>query len=181
MGRLKYPYIWLFCAFAALGAFQYGYDGRLDSNSISKLTMPWTHPHWNLGVYFSGIQAMSTFVRDFGSRQADGTYAISPLQLSIMSSMINVGELVGSLGAAPLNDLFGRKGAFFLGAVAAIVGTVLQVITDHEQGLVTGGRVVLGLGVGIYSSTSPLYMGVCFTPIAHLSDIEHKLIGDCTD
>lgn len=24
---LKYPYIWTFCAFAALGACQYGYDG----------------------------------------------------------------------------------------------------------------------------------------------------------
>ena len=25
---LKYPYIWAFCAFAALGACQYGYDGK---------------------------------------------------------------------------------------------------------------------------------------------------------
>ncbi|CAI6337816.1 unnamed protein product [Periconia digitata] len=137
MGKLQYPYIWLFCAFAALGACQYGYDG----------------------VYFSGIQAMDTFIRHFGTRQPDGTYEISPSDLSIMSSMINVGELVGSLGAAPLNDFFGRKGAFFLSAVTAIVGTVLQVITDHDQSIIIGGRVILGLGVGIFSSTSPLYIG----------------------
>ncbi|KAF2653311.1 general substrate transporter [Lophiostoma macrostomum CBS 122681] len=137
MGKLKYPYIWLFCAFAALGACQYGYDG----------------------VYFSGIQAMSTFVHHFGTQQFDGTYAISASDLSIMSSMINVGELVGSLGAAPLNDFLGRKGAFLVSAITAIIGTVLQIVTDHDKGIVIGGRVVLGLGVGIFSSTSPLYIG----------------------
>jgi SP family sugar:H+ symporter-like MFS transporter len=109
-------------------------------------------------VYFSGIQAMSTFVQHFGHRQADGTYAIFASDLSIMSSMINVGELVGSLSAAPLNDFLGRKGAFLLSAITAIIGTVLQVITDHDKGIIIGGRVILGLGVGIFSSTSPLYI-----------------------
>ncbi|KAF2703973.1 general substrate transporter [Pleomassaria siparia CBS 279.74] len=137
MGKIKCPYVWLFCAFAALGACQYGYDG----------------------VYFSGIQAMSTFVQHFGTRQPDGTYAISASDLSLMSSMINVGELVGSLSAAPLNDFLGRKGAFLLSAITAIVGTVLQAITDHDKNIIIGGRVILGLGVGIFSSTSPLYIG----------------------
>jgi len=129
-----------------------------------------------LGVYFSGIQAMPTFLQHFGERQPDGTYEISPSGLSIMSSMINVGELVGSLGAAPLNDFMGRKGAFLVAAIVAIVGTVLQVITDHDQGIIIGGRVILGLGVGIFSSTSPLYIGVCLVlysdtqvPNSHLS------------
>jgi len=27
MANFKYPYIWLFCGFAALGACLYGYDG----------------------------------------------------------------------------------------------------------------------------------------------------------
>lgn len=88
---------------------------------------------------------MSTFVRHFGDKQPDGTYAISASDLSIMSSMINVGELVGSLGAAPINDIFGRKGAFLIAAIVAIVGTVLQVITDHDQIIIIGGRVILGL------------------------------------
>ena len=77
-----------------------------------------------------------------------------------MSSMINVGELVGSLSAAPLNDFLGRKGAFLVSAIVAIVGTVLQVITDHDKRIIIGGRVVLGLGVGVFSSTSPLYIAV---------------------
>jgi MFS family permease len=159
MSKLKYPYIWLFCAFAALGACQYGYDGML---TLAIIALSLTDALCT-GVYFSGIQAMSTFVRHFGTRQPDGTYAISASDLSIMSSMINVGELVGSLGAAPLNDFLGRKGAFLASAITAIIGTVLQVITDHDKSIVIGGRVILGLGVGIFSSTSPLYIGVSYS------------------
>lgn len=63
---------------------------------------------------------MSIFVEHFGTRHPDGTYAISASDLSIMSSMINIGELVGSLGAAPLNDWFGGKGAFLIAAITQL-------------------------------------------------------------
>lgn len=118
---------------------------------------------------------MSTFIRHFGQQQSDGTYAISASDLSIMSSMINVGELVGSLGAAPLNDFLGRKGAFLVAAIVAIIGTVLQTITDHDKGIIIGGRVILGLGVGVFSSTSPLYIGVSHASYVMLYT-EHRLI-----
>lgn len=38
MPRIQYPYIWLFCGFAALGACLYGYDG----------------------VYFNGVSTLGT-------------------------------------------------------------------------------------------------------------------------
>ena len=138
MARISYPYAWLFCAFAALGACLYGYDG----------------------VYFTGVTAMDVFIRHFGDRKPDGTYAISPSRLSLMTSMINVGELVGSLTAAPLNDYIGRKGVFLVASIFIVVGVVLQLATDHDRSLITGGRVLLGYGVGAFSSTSPLYIGV---------------------
>lgn len=140
MGRLSipYPFAWLFCGFAALGACLYGYDG----------------------VYFTGITAMDVFIRHFGDLDpTTGQYAISPSQLSIMTSMINVGELVGSLTAAPLNDYLGRKGVLFIGSIMVIVGIVMQLASDHSRALIIGGRVVLGYGVGNFSSTSLLYMG----------------------
>jgi MFS family permease len=77
-----------------------------------------------------------------------------------MTSMINVGELVGSLLAAPLNDLFGRKGSLFTGSVAVVVGVVMQLSTTSSRALITAGRAVSGFGVGTFSVTSPLYMGV---------------------
>jgi SP family sugar:H+ symporter-like MFS transporter len=137
MAKLKYPYIWLFCGFAALGACLYGYDG----------------------VYFNGVSTLDVFISHFGERNADGDYEISPSSLSIMTSMINVGELVGSLVAAPLNDWFGRKGVFMAGTVAIVIGVVLQLVTTSSNALITAGRAILGFGVGNFSATSPLYMG----------------------
>ncbi|KAF4945765.1 hypothetical protein FGADI_11697 [Fusarium gaditjirri] len=135
---VKYPYVWLCCGFATLGACLYGYDG----------------------VYFTGVSTLDVFVRDFGTRGDDGGFHISPQNLAVMTSMINVGELVGSLLAAPLNDLFGRKGSLFTGSVAVVVGVVMQLSTTSSRALITAGRAVSGFGVGTFSVTSPLYMGL---------------------
>lgn len=77
-----------------------------------------------------------------------------------MTAMINVGELVGSLTAAPLNEKIGRKGVFLVGSAAIIIGVVLQLVSSSSRALITAGRAVLGYGVGNFSATSPLYMGV---------------------
>ncbi|RSM07759.1 hypothetical protein CEP52_005016 [Fusarium oligoseptatum] len=137
MFKIQHPYVWLFCGFAAIGACLYGYDG----------------------VYFNGTSTLDVFIRHFGHRNADGEYEISPASLAIMTSMINVGELVGSLAAAPINDLFGRKGAFGSGTLAIVIGVVMQLSTTSSKALMTAGRAVLGFGVGNFSATSPLYMG----------------------
>ncbi|KPM36606.1 hypothetical protein AK830_g9949 [Neonectria ditissima] len=137
MPGIRYPYIWLFSGFAALGACLYGYDG----------------------VYFNGVSTLDVFLRHFGHRNDDGEYEISPATLSVMTSMINLGELVGSLCAAPLNDALGRKGVFLIGTVAIVVGVVMQLVTTSSKALITAGRAVLGFGVGNFSATSPLYIG----------------------
>ncbi|KAK6812278.1 hypothetical protein RU639_011977 [Aspergillus parasiticus] len=76
-----------------------------------------------------------------------------------MTSVINIGELVGSLTAAPLNDLAGRKGVVFIASIMVIVGVILQLATDHKYSMIIGGRILLGYGVGNFSATSPLYIG----------------------
>lgn len=130
--------VWLFASFAGLGACLYGYDG----------------------VYFTGVSAMETFCQHFGHQKEDGTWEIKSGDLSVMTSMINVGELVGSLAASYLNDRFGRKGVFFIGSIAVILGIILQIVATHGHGLIIGGRIVLGFGVGNFSATGPLYIGV---------------------
>ncbi|KAK8156098.1 hypothetical protein BKA80DRAFT_312510 [Phyllosticta citrichinensis] len=132
--KIKYPWACAFCAFAALGACLYGYDG----------------------VYFNG----DIFVQHFGTRKSDGTYKIPPSELSVMTSMINVGEFVGSLSAAPLNDYLGRKPVFLIASAMIVAGVILQVTTVSNRDHITGGRAVLGFGVGAFSSTSPLYIAI---------------------
>ncbi|KAM0354286.1 hypothetical protein ACHAPU_001330 [Fusarium lateritium] len=134
---IRHPYVWLCCGFATLGACLYGYEG----------------------VYFTGVSTLDVFTRDFGTPDGNGGHEILPENLAVMTSMINVGELIGSLLAAPLNDLLGRKGSFVTGAIAVIVGVVLQLSTTSSRALITSGRAVSGFGVGTFSVTSPLYMG----------------------
>ncbi|KAF5663220.1 hexose facilitator [Fusarium heterosporum] len=134
---IRYPYVWLCCGFATLGACLYGYEG----------------------VYFTGVSTLDVFTRDFGTPDGNGGYEILPENLAVMTSMINVGELIGSLLAAPLNDFLGRKGSLATGAIAVIVGVVLQLSTTSSRALITSDRAVSGFGVGTFSVTSPLYMG----------------------
>ncbi|KAE8337058.1 hypothetical protein BDV24DRAFT_167724 [Aspergillus arachidicola] len=63
-----------------------------------------------------------------------------------MTSVINIGELVGSLTAAPLNDLAGRKGVVFIASIMVIVGVILQLATDHKHSMIVAGRILLGYG-----------------------------------
>ncbi|PIG79442.1 hypothetical protein AARAC_011688 [Aspergillus arachidicola] len=72
--------------------------------------------------------------------------AIVPDYLSLMTSVINIGELVGSLTAAPLNDLAGRKGVVFIASIMVIVGVILQLATDHKHSMIVAGRILLGYG-----------------------------------
>lgn len=109
--------------------------------------------------------SLDVFINHFGDCDADGSCAISPSQLSVMTSMINVGELVGSVSAAPLNDHLGRKGVLMTGTVTIIIGVVLQLATTSSRALMTAGRALLGYGVGNFSATSPLYIGVGFVPV----------------
>jgi len=148
-------YAWLFCGFAALGACILGYDG-VYFNGVSSLVSP-LPPEAHRHIPHND---QDIFVKHFGTETTDGQYKISPSQLSVMTSMINVGELVGSLSAAPLNDLVGRKIVFLVAAAVIVIGVVLQLVTSSSKSLITVGRAIMGLGVGAFSSTSPLYIAV---------------------
>jgi len=100
------------------------------------------------------------FADNFGTMQSDGTYAITASSLSTMTSMINVGELVGSLLSAPINDRLGRKAGWIVGATLITAGVVIQLVTSSSRAVIAGGRAVLGLGVGVFAATSPLYIAV---------------------
>lgn len=81
----------------------------------------------------------AVFVRHFGEPNAQGELKLPPTSLSIVTSMINVGELIGSLAAIPLNDPIERKYVFVSGSIAVIVGVVLQLATTSSTAFVTVG------------------------------------------
>ena len=88
-----------YCLVATIGAMCYGYDT----------------------IYYTGIQGMKAFIHDYGTRQEDGTYELTTSFLSVSASIIYVGEFIGAIITAPINDRWGRK-AVFLSASLCIIG-----------------------------------------------------------
>lgn len=83
MKRIQYPYIWLFCGFAALGACLYGYDG-VYFNGVSTLgstIAPFPPPFSRLGDdACADREQMSSF--DISVRRMTKGNMRSPLELS---------------------------------------------------------------------------------------------------
>jgi len=125
----------LFCLVFVLGAVLYGYDG----------------------TYFTGILAMHRFKQDFGT-VVNGQKTITAGNQSLFASIVQVGEVIGSLSAGFIGDYRGRKGALFMVVAIVTLGTVLQLVVVGSTPLLVVGRLVLGSGVGIASNCVPLYL-----------------------
>lgn len=125
-----------YASIAVFGAVLYGYDG----------------------TYFTSILAMDQFLRDYGTLQADGTYLVVSSRQGILASAVQIGEFFGSLTAAWIGDHYGRKGGF-LGACAYVtVGVIIQIIPKGSVAALGTGRAILGMGVGVISNATPLYL-----------------------
>ncbi|KAK1512438.1 uncharacterized protein CCOS01_14678 [Colletotrichum costaricense] len=128
-----------YCAVSAIGALCYGYDN----------------------TYYNGVLAMQEFKDDYGDvRDATGRLALSSSFQSLTASAIYIGDLLGAMIAAPLNDRYGRKSTFWLASFCIFIGGICQVadIISSEALLVVG-RILIGLGVGQFTVTSLLYIG----------------------
>ncbi|KAL8277948.1 hypothetical protein RQP46_009580 [Phenoliferia psychrophenolica] len=125
-----------FCSVFVFGAILYGYDG----------------------TYFTGILAMDTFKKDFGTLQADGTYDIGSKYQSLFASIVQAGEFVGALAAGFIGNRNGRKGAMYVSIAIVGLGALLQLIVTGSLPLLVVGRLILGMGVGIISNCVTLYL-----------------------
>lgn len=117
--------------FAAFGGILFGYDTGTISGVMA---MPWVKSH-------------------FPKNKENFTSSESSLLVSILSA----GTLVGSLLAPAINDTLGRRWCLIISSLLVFnLGAVLQTASASFNMLLAG-RVVAGLGVGLISSTIPLY------------------------
>ena len=101
---------------------------------------------------------MRGFLRDFGTRQANGTYTLRSSYTSLFASIVQAGEFFGALAAGFIGDFSGRKGAIRVAIAVVAVGAVLQLIVTGSIPLLVVGRFILGMGVGVISNCVPLYL-----------------------
>ncbi|KNG81591.1 hexose carrier protein [Aspergillus nomiae NRRL 13137] len=71
-----------------------------------------------------------------------------------------LGALFGALSCSFLGDWIGRRKTIFIGAIISIVGQVLQT-ASYNLIQFTIGRVVLGVGIGLFSAAVPVWQSEC--------------------
>ncbi|KZP04250.1 general substrate transporter [Athelia psychrophila] len=126
----------VYCSFFVLGAVLYGYDG----------------------TYFTGIVAMNSFLQRFGDTVTNGSPALKSGTLSLLSSIVQVGELLGSLTATVIGGVGGRRGGLIAACFFVSLGAIIQLAADGSIAQLTVGRLVLGMGIGQISNCVPLYL-----------------------
>ena len=86
------------------------------------------------------------------------SFALTPQQQEVfVSSTIGAAFLSSLCLAAPLNDRYGRRIAILCAAFIFGVGSVLLMVANSYPTLVCG-RIILGIGIGIASLTTPIYI-----------------------
>jgi sugar porter (SP) family MFS transporter len=100
---------------------------------------------------------MTPFIDKYGDHVTDGVISFSPSLLAVLSSIIQAGELVGSIASGWVGFYFGRKGGLLSASLIAIVGVILQAAAPNPGALIAG-RVILGIAVGLLSNSVPLYL-----------------------
>jgi sugar porter (SP) family MFS transporter len=84
------------------------------------------------------------------------------LQGAIVSSLL-VGAMIGALACGPLSDRFGRRIVILVAAIVFGVGALVAALAPNVATLL-GGRVILGLAVGMASVVVPLYIAEMAPP-----------------
>jgi SP family galactose:H+ symporter-like MFS transporter len=84
-------------------------------------------------------------------------FALSNLLISVVVSAVLIGAVIGAAIGGYLADLAGRRKMIIAAAIIFIVGAVGAAFTPNVALLIVG-RIVVGLGIGIASMSTPLYI-----------------------
>ncbi|PYI07735.1 glucose transporter [Aspergillus sclerotiicarbonarius CBS 121057] len=111
--------------------------------------------------YLNGVLGSSDFIQRYGVQEAsDGDWYLTPRTRSLFTSLLVVGTVLGTITANFLGDWVGRKGSLLVAAIAYATGVSIQA-AGVPVGAFVVGRILLGMGLGIISVVSPMYLVEC--------------------
>ncbi|KAL8860522.1 MAG: hypothetical protein Q9178_003182 [Gyalolechia marmorata] len=132
-------YATLCAAFAAIGGMVFGYDQGVVS---VVLVMP---------------QFLARFTRVSATASGAGFYK------GLMTAMIELGAFLGALNQGWIADKISRKYSIVVAVVIFTVGSIVQTAAV-DYAMLTVGRFVGGIGVGMLSMVAPLYISEISPP-----------------
>ncbi|GLI72090.1 hypothetical protein PoHVEF18_000258 [Penicillium ochrochloron] len=128
------PWVILFCLYGNLGALMYGFDNLVLSLALS----------------------MPGFEIQFGEL-SNGSYVIPAYWQSLWSAMSQVATMLGATTAGPVQDRFGRRASFLLGAIFSAAGVAVVYAASTPE-VFLAGKIVNGLSLGICLTTGQTYI-----------------------
>ncbi|HEY0702477.1 MAG TPA: MFS transporter, partial [Candidatus Acidoferrales bacterium] len=85
------------------------------------------------------------------------SFSLSVFHQGLVVSVVLVGAAIGALGGGKLSDGIGRRMTLLLTSLIFIAGAILCAVASSENMLVVG-RAIVGLGIGLSSTTVPVYI-----------------------
>ncbi|KAL9000709.1 MAG: hypothetical protein Q9169_000745 [Polycauliona sp. 2 TL-2023] len=132
-------YATLCAAFAAIGGMVFGYDQGVVSVI---LVMP---------------QFLARFTRVSETASGAGFYK------GLMTAMIELGAFIGALNQGWIADKYSRKYSIVIAVVVFTIGSIVQTAA-MDYAMLTVGRLVGGIGIGMLSMVAPLYISEISPP-----------------
>ncbi|KAL7419433.1 Bifunctional purine biosynthesis protein PurH [Cryptotrichosporon argae] len=132
------------------------------------LAASWTALHTlQYGLAISGLNGIQ-LPMTCGNASAVGTHSVaaswlkpcvtmSPAQYGLVVAIFTLGGLVGSLGSAPIVHRLGSVGTLRLSATAVLVGSTAVGLANSFAAMIAG-RILIGLGCGLSTTTVPLHL-----------------------
>ncbi len=90
------------------------------------------------------------------------TEAGTPI-IGAINSTFSGGAVFGSLMGGLTMDRFGRRKTIMIGAMIALVGSILQAAAQNLA-MILVGRIIAGWAVGLLSMSVPVYQSECAHP-----------------
>ena len=90
-------------------------------------------------------------------------FGLSTIQQELVVSVVLVGAAVGALSGGRLADVFGRRFMLVITALIFVIGAIVCAAAPSLTVLVIG-RLVVGLGIGLATSTVPIYISEVSPP-----------------
>jgi SP family galactose:H+ symporter-like MFS transporter len=90
-------------------------------------------------------------------------FEVAPFLQGVIVSSLLVGAMIGAMACGPLSDRFGRRVVILIAAIIFAIGALVAALAPNVVTLV-GGRIILGLAVGMASVVVPLYIAETAPP-----------------